>query len=108
MARDPAIPDSIVFRRLWDDGMPARDIAERFGVSYMTVNRLAARYGYPARGAPKLPDCAEFRRMWAEGVRTEDIAAHFGVSAGLVSSRAKQCGLPPRAKMGPKLTDSAE
>lgn len=102
--------DVLEMRRLRAEGMPLREIAERFGTSLSTVSGIAHRKGWAhvasnedggwtaatvqlsvARGErggqSKLTesDVREIRRLHGEGMLQRDIAAQYGVSKQAIS-----------------------
>ncbi len=73
----------------------ARELAERFGVSPRTVQRLIAedRGEYVSRAASRREKIIE---LYQKGLRQKDIAAQLSVTPALVSMRlreAREAGL---------------
>lgn len=101
--------DIAALRRLWDSGVPVRDIAAQLGLPLTTVKNAARRYC-----APRLPVYGkkDLRRAWnaeergcllqwwTEGLSTAVIAARLGRSPASVDAQITREGLWGQRRRG--------
>lgn len=73
------------FRKQWAEGVSSRDMAERLGCSYPTINRLAKRAGLPPRGRRDPPPgrsedeaVLDWLALRSMGAGFREIARHVG------------------------------
>lgn len=73
------------FRAMWAEGVPSREMAERLGCTYPTINRLAKRAGLPPRGTKGKPpgrredeEILHWLALRAMGAGFRQIAADVG------------------------------
>lgn len=95
-----------VLRRLREEGVENRNIAERMGCSFASVKARVRDLGLPYRYTPPAfftPDRdARLTQLWGEGVSLKAIREAFndGVSLAAISHRAQSLGLESRFRKG--------
>ena len=94
--------DITTLQRLWDSGVPVRDIAAQLGLPLTTVKNAAHRYCSPRlpvygkknlRRAWSAEERGRLLQWWNDGVSTPVIAALLGRSFASVSAQITREGL---------------
>lgn len=83
------------------DGIPLREVRERYGVSRHVVHTLARRGGVPLHQRRATPD--EARRaaeLYATGLSLTEVGRRIGVTARTVQRLLEQQGIPRRDTHG--------
>jgi hypothetical protein len=83
--------------RLYREGLPVAEIAQRAGVCVKTVRNVARRAGLPPRNPPQPKRDGEILARYAAGHPVGAIAADNGVGHARVRLVAQRAGLPPRS-----------
>lgn len=96
-----AIPMSPArFTRLWQSGVPSRDIMREFGIAKDTCTAWAKRLGLPPRkgGTPGPVPTSEIAALYRFGVEIDAIAAACGLNRTSIIRRLRRAGEPMRGK----------
>ncbi|GAG77792.1 unnamed protein product [marine sediment metagenome] len=85
---------------LYDQGLIDREIAEKLGVHFSTVNKHRTRLGLKAKGSNRAFTDQQLIDLYEQGFSDREIAEKLGVSGALVGRHRKRLGLEAIRKKG--------
>ena len=93
-------PDDAIILKLWAEGIPMREIGDKFGVSASTVNSVLRKHNAPRRQRGRRmihPNEHLIERMFHAGKEQKEIAAALNVLPPIVRRTEQKLGLirPP-------------
>ena len=77
--------------KLWEDGVPVKDIAEKFHINKRTANRYTTEIH--KRKHTSKEERAEMQTMYKQGYAIQDIADEFGISMQTVCQYTTKLGI---------------
>jgi len=96
MTRKKKFSDSEL-KKLYEQGLIDREIAEKLGVSKGAVWERRNSLGLPPNGRKKFSD-SEFKELYEEGLNDYEIGEKLGVSRSAVRNRRNSLDLPPNGR----------
>ena len=93
-------PDDAIILKMWAEGIPMREIGDKFGVSASTVNSVLRSHNAPRRQRGRRmihPNERLVERMFHAGKKQKEIAAALNVLLPIVRRVERKLGLvrPP-------------
>lgn len=87
--------DAERLRKLWNEGVPCKEIARRFGVTPYQINKHAAAMGLPRREGMKATAAQEGKivRLYTDGLSMMRVGIEVGVSHATVHRVLAKSGL---------------